>query len=932
MNYNHEGISKQLKAIGSRKNKLLHKMTITLCVLMIIVLALSGTLGGAFVYGAFNALVDNSKEITYSDIAPSNYYTTIYDSQGNVMEKLVMAGSNREEVALSQIPDNLINAFIAIEDERFWTHNGIDLKGIVRAAVLGISTMHFNQGASTITQQLIKNSVFNGGSETSFGARVERKVQEQALAIILEEQLSKNVILENYLNTINLGSNCLGVQAAANRYFNKDVGDLTLSECAVIAAITQNPSGLNPIRFPEKNQRRQKQVLLNMKEQGYITQSEYDEAIADNVYDRIQITSSINSSGNIFSYFTDAVIEEVVDDLQERLGYSQTKAYNLLYSGGLTIYTTMDPDIQEIVDDEINDLDNYPYEYYTISYRLKVLHLDQTEESYTETDIRTFIQDKCGVEGFDLMFESEDEIDAYIDAFKSYTLDASDTIEKEDLVVTLEPQASMVIIDQSTGYVKAISGGRGEKTTNLALNRATQSTRQPGSTFKVLSTFAPALDTCGATLASVYYDSPVIADGQNFSNWWGDEYLGYVNIRDAIAYSMNLPTLHCLLETVSVDLAFDYVEKFGITTLVESQKGSDGSVYTDRVASLALGGITKGVTNLELTAAYAAIANGGVYNKPVFYTKILNHDGTVLLENVQESTTVIKASTASLLTSAMESTFGRNLSTDYTDINPNIKPTGLNHDFTSMTLAGKSGSTTDNNDVWFVGYSPYYTCGIWSGYDKGKALETGQDYHKEIWKRVMSRIHENLEDIGWAVNQDIVSAKICSKSGLLAVEGICDQAEDNGCVYTEYFVSGTEPKEYCSIHEKVSVCSISHMLSGDYCPASVLREQIYLKLDLNLLNADYKTDDVNYAMTSSMLFGNTCSTHNKPPETTTVPETTTEKETTTAEKTTAAEKTTTAEQEPSEEEPRTQEATAAEHENTTEATAEAFSPLDEAVQ
>lgn len=880
MNFNYEGVKSRLKALSSRRNKIIRKLVVTLSVLLIFALILSGTLGGAFLYGSFAALVDNSKEISFDDVAPNNYYTTIYDSENNVMEKLVMAGSNREEVTLSQIPDSLINAFVAIEDERFWTHNGIDLKGILRAAVIGVTTMHFNQGASTITQQLIKNSVFGGGAETSLGARIERKVQEQALAIILEEQLSKNVILENYLNTINLGSNCLGVQAAANRYFNKDVGDLTLSECAVIAAITQNPSGLNPIRFPENNQRRQRQVLLKMKEQGYISQMEYDIAIADDVYSRIQITSSVNSSGSIFSYFTDAVIEAVVDDLQDRLGYTQTQAYNLLYSGGLSIYTTMDPDIQTIVDEEINDLDNYPYEYYTISYRLKVLHADGTEESFTETTIQKFIQENCGMPDFDLMFNSKEEVNAYIDLFKEYTLTNTDIIEKEDLAVTLQPQASMVIIDQSTGYVKAISGGRGEKTTNLALNRATQSTRQPGSTFKVLSVFAPALDTCGATLASVYYDSPVIADGQNFSNWWGDEYLGYVNIRDAIAYSMNLPTLHCLLETVSVDLAYDYVEKFGITTLVDSQKSSDGSVYTDRITSLALGGITKGVTNLELTAAYASIANNGVYNKPVFYTKILNHDGTVLLENKPESTTVIKSTTASLLTSAMESTFGRNLSTGYTDINPNIKPTGLNHDFSSMTLAAKSGSTTDNNDVWFVGYSPYYTCSIWSGYDKGKALETGQDYHKEIWKRVMERIHENLEDIGWAVNQDIVSAKICSKSGLLAVEGVCDRAEDNGCVYTEYFVAGTEPTEYCNIHEKVSICSTSNMLAGDYCPASTLQEHVYLKLSLSLLNTDYKTDDLNYALTESMFYGYTCSYHSKPPETTKIPETTKTPETT----------------------------------------------------
>lgn len=867
MNFNHEGVESRLKALGSHKYKIIRKLTVTLSILLIFAMLLTGTLGAAFIHGSFDALVDNSKDITFDDIAPSNYYTTIYDSENNVMEKLVMAGSNREEVSLSEIPDDLINAFVAIEDERFWQHNGIDLKGILRAAVIGVTTLKFNQGASTITQQLIKNSIFNGGAETSFGARVERKVQEQALAISLEEQLSKNVILENYLNTINLGSNCLGVQAAANRYFNKDVSDLTLSECAVIAAITQNPSGLNPIRFPENNQKRQRQVLLKMKEQGYISQTEYDAAIADDVYSRIQITSSISSNGRIFSYFTDAVIEEVIDDLQERLGYTQTQAYNLLYSGGLTIYTTMDPDIQTIADEEINDLDNYPYEYYTISYRLKISHIDGTEESFTETAVQKFIQEQCGMPDFDLMFNSEQEIEAYIELFKEYTLTETDTVTNEDLAVTLQPQASLVIIDQSTGYVKAVSGGRGEKTTNLALNRATQSTRQPGSTFKVLSTFAPALDTCGATLASVYYDSPVFADGQNFSNWWGDEYLGYVNIRDSIAYSMNLATLRCLLDTVSVDLAYDYVEKFGITTLADSQKGSDGNVYTDRITSLALGGITKGVTNLELTAAYAAIANNGVYNKPIFYTKVLNHDGTVLLENKTESTMVIKSTTASLLTSAMESTFGRNLSTDYSDINPNIKPTGQNHDFSSMTLAAKSGSTTDNNDIWFVGYSPYYTCGIWSGYDKGKALETGQDYHKEIWKRIMERIHEDLDDIGWEVNQDIVSAKICSKSGLLAVDGVCDHAEDNGSVYTEYFVSGTEPKEYCNMHERVSICTVSNMLAGDYCPSNLLEEHVYLKLDINLLQTDYKTDDLNYALTEDMCYGNTCTAHSKPKET-----------------------------------------------------------------
>ncbi len=895
MDYSRAGVSGKLDALTSKKRKIIRKVIVTCSLLLAISLVLCTCLGGAFVYGSLEAILESSDEISFDDVSPDDYYTVLYDSDGNVIEKLVMAGSNREEVSLSQIPDNLINAFVAIEDERFWDHNGIDLKGILRAAIVGLASMNFSQGASTITQQLIKNSIFDGGAESSLGARLERKIKEQAMAVTLETQVSKSVILENYLNTINLGSNCLGVQAAANRYFNKDVSDLTLSECAVIAAITQNPSSLNPIKYPENNQARQQQVLLKMKEQGYITQEEYDEAIADDVYSRIQITSSISTSDDVFSYFTDAVIEQVVEDLQEKLGYTQTQAYNLLYSGGLSIYTTMDSDIQAIVDEEINDLDNYPYEYYTISYRLKVTHADGTEESYTESDVQTFIQEQCDQPDFDLMFESEEDVVYYIELFKEYILDDDDTIESDDLAVTLEPQVSMVIIDQSTGYVKAISGGRGEKTTNLALNRATQSTRQPGSTFKVLSTFAPALDTCGATLASVYYDSPVEANGQNFSNWWGDEYLGYVNIRDAIAYSMNLVTLHCLLETVSIDLAYDYVEKFGITTLVDSQQNSDGSVYTDRVASLALGGLTKGVTNLELTAAYAAIANDGVYIEPTFYTKILNHDGTVLLENESETTTVIKSTTASLLTSAMESTFGRNLSSDYTDINPNIEATGLNHDFSGMSLAGKSGSTTDNNDVWFVGYSPYYTCGIWSGYDKGKTLENGQSYHKEIWARVMERIHEGLEDIGWEVNEDIVAVKICSKSGLLAVDGVCDECEDNGYVYTEYFVSGTEPTEYCNIHEKVSICTLSGKLATEYCPSNLIETSVYLKLDFSLLETDYTTDDVKYAMTEDMLYGITCNYHTEE-ETTTVKETTTEEETTketTTEEATTEEKTTT---------------------------------------
>ncbi len=875
MNYNRESVRKKLRSQSAVMPKVRRKLAVTVCMILCFVLVMASTIGGSLAFGSFKALVDNATDISFDDVAPDNYYTLLYDASGNVMDKLVMAGSNREEVSLTDIPINLINAFIAIEDERFWIHNGIDLKGIIRAAAIAATTFDLSQGASTITQQLIKNSVFGGGAESGIGQRIERKVQEQALAIILEKKLSKNVILENYLNTINLGSNCLGVQSAANRYFAKDAKDLTLSECAVIAAITQNPSANNPIRFPENNRKRQQRVLQNMKNQGYITEEQYRLALSDDVYSRIQITSAGTSSA-IYSYFTDAVIEQVVADLQEQLGYSQTQAYNLIYSGGLSIYTTMDPRIQSIADTEVNDPDNYPFEYYSVTYRLRITGENGQEYDYSENDLITFIRTELGRKGFDGMFESEEDIKYCIDRFKSKYIPDNKGIIRESLIKTLQPQVSLVITDQATGYVRAVCGGRGEKTANLALNRATQSTRQPGSTFKVLSTFAPALDTCGDTLASVYYDSPVTADGQSFSNWWGDEYLGYVNIRDAIAYSMNLPTLHCLLETVSVDLAYDYVEKFGISTLVDYQKNADGTVYTDRVSSLALGGLTKGVTNLELTEAYAAIANGGKYVEPTFYTKVLNHDVIEIISAIQKTSRVIKPQTASLLTQAMESTFGRNLSTGYSDINPNILPTGLGHDFEGMSLAAKSGSTTDNNDVWFVGYSPYYTCGIWSGYDRGRTLVSGQSYHKDIWTNIMKRIHAGLSDIGWEVNTDVVTAKICSKSGLLAIPGVCDKCEGHGVVYTEYFTKDTVPTKTCTCHEKLSICSEGKAIAGDYCPPDEVGERVFIRLSDEQLHASYVTDDMSYALPADM---GKCRIHTEP-ETTTPEETTTEEPTT----------------------------------------------------
>ncbi len=705
MNFGKKKVKERLSKQSSTAPKTQRKVILTIfkSILMIIILVLiAGVCAG---YGVVRSILNNAPDIALIDaVKPKGHYSTIYDADGNVMQKLVKEGTNREDVTYDQIPEDLVNAFIAIEDSRFREHNGVDIKGILRAGIVGITTGDFSEGASTITQQLIKNNIFNGGLETNFGDKLERKIQEQYLALKLEEQLDKNTIMQYYLNTINLGNNTLGVQSASKRYFNKDVSDLTLSECAVIAAITQNPSLYNPIRHPDQNKQKRDIVLSYMLQNNMITQEEYDEALRDDVYSRIQITPSDTSTTQVFSYFTDTVFEQVAEDLQNQLGYTETQAYHLLYSGGLKIYTTMDPTIQSIVDKEVNDPDNYPVTQYSMNYSLTLEHNDGTTETYNESNIEEYFKITLGQIKFQLLFDDTETMNACIEQFKEYVVNDSDVIVSETVTPILEPQVSMFIMDQNTGHVLALTGGRGEKTGSLTLNRATDSKRQPGSCFKVITTFAPALDSGGATLASTYYDAPYTVDNHSISNWWGDSYVGYANIRQGIAYSMNIIATKCMMDTVSPTVGIDYAEDFGISTLVPE----------DKTPSLALGGITYGVYNSELTAAYAAIANGGVYTEPVYYTKVLDQNGQVLLETEPETHTVIKNSTASLLTLAMEDT----ISGDTPWRSHGIAPTGELCEVPNMSIAGKSGSTTDHNDLWFVGYSPYVTCGIWSGYDE----------------------------------------------------------------------------------------------------------------------------------------------------------------------------------------------------------------------
>ena len=624
----------------------------------------------------------------------------------------------------------------------------------------------------------------NWTNESTWLERFTRKFQEQYLAIQIEEKINdKNVILENYLNTINLGAGAYGVQAAARQYFNKDVWDLNLSECATLAGITQNPTQFNPIEHPEANAKRRKEVLDHMLDQQYITQEQYDQVINDDIYSQIQAAQAQNSESadTIYSYFEDELIDQVINDLMNIKGYTRTQAQNLVYSGGLKIYTTQDQHIQSILDEEYANPENYPENVqYALDYALTVTNPQGEEVNYSKEMLSLYFQNEDPE--FDLLFDSQEEAQAYVDRYKQSVLADGSKVVAERVNFAPQPQSSMSVIDQHTGYVKAIVGGRGEKTASLTLNRATDTTRQPGSTFKVVSTYAPALNEKGMTLATTFEDEPYnYPDGspvENASRTYG----GTTTIRRAIRNSINVVAVKCL-EEVTPELGLQYLDNFGFTTLAhgtEADTDANGTVWTDANLPLALGGLTHGVTNVELCAAYAAIANQGNYIEPLYYTKILDHNGNVLIEKTSAERSVIKESTAWLLTSAMEDVVKSG--------------TGTACQLDNMTVAGKTGTTDDYNDLWFVGYTPYYTCAVWSGFDNNEKLpdDYSRDFHKDMWRKVMTRIHEGLEDKDFEMPSTVEKISVCADTGLLPRSG-CS-------VITEFFDVGDVPTDYCEEH------------------------------------------------------------------------------------------------------------------------------------
>lgn len=853
MNYSEKGIENKQKYIKSTSRRLVSKTRITLfrfCIVFIVFIAIVGSFSAL---GYVQGLIDSSPSITGIDVIPTGFTTTIYDSEGNEIEQLIGAQSNRVYKKLNEIPKHLQQAFIAIEDKRFYQHDGIDVHGIFRAFFTGLSKGRFNQGASTLTQQLLKNQVFDGGRESIAAERLERKIQEQFLAIQLENELDKDTILEYYLNTINLGSGTFGVQTASKRYFNKDVHELTLSESAVIAAITQRPVYLNPITYPDDNAVRRAEILREMLDQGYCTQEEYDLAVADDVYTRIQsVNEVIIDQSSYYSYYVDELIEQVLEDLQTQLGYTQAQASNLLYSGGLSIYTAQNPVIQAICNEIFSDEDYFPpmgQSYWELTYALSIQKNDEDKTTihYHGSDLLAFYKDFDDPEGyyvdnngskFSLLYTNKDDMEEKIAAFKDAMVEDGDTILGENITQTIQPQSSFVVMDQYTGYVSAIIGGRGVKSGNRTLNRATNTVRQPGSTFKVLSTYLPALDSSNMTLTSIQDDSgPYYYPGteREVNNWTSKKkYKGLTTMRDPIYDSMNIVTVKTL-NLVTPQVAYEYLLRLGFSSIVQSRTDSNGNTLSDINLPMALGGLTDGVSNLELTAAYASIANGGIYIKPVFYTKVLDQNKKVILDNTQEKNQIMKESTAYLLTSAMEDVVTKGTGTK--------TQLGIN-----MPVAGKTGSTSDYKDLWFAGYSPYYTASIWSGFDNPMSQEN-RSYQQIIWRTIMERIHTELalETKSFTKPDSIVTARICTQSGKLAVDGLCDHYEGGSTVKTEYFAKGTEPTEKCDVHVKAIICTESKLLATDNCPTHLHKEVVLLnKVEEGV------TDDTPYVLPTGL--------------------------------------------------------------------------------
>ncbi len=666
------------------------KLILTVFLVGVIVVSI---VAGAFIVYAFTG-VDGTMSENLDDLK-LNFTTTIYVKNNNTSDfkeyQRLHGEFNRiwvsydpqlakaKDESYEGIPQNLVNAYVAIEDKRFYSHYGVDWKRTVSA--FANMFLHFyssNQGGSTITQQLVKN--LTNDSEQ----KATRKVREIMRARYLESHYAKDTIIECYLNTIAMGHGLYGVGVASNYYFDKEVKELTIAECATLAAITKSPSYYAPDDQPENNRLRKNTVLSEMKSQGLITQKEYDEAIKEEV--KIVASKDVLNETEVNSYAVDALIRQVTKDLAEKYNYDENHAASLFYSGGYKIYSCIDPDIQNKIDKVFNNSEKY------------------------------------GLKNSD----------------------------------GKQLQGSFTIMDYS-GHVLGLAGGIGEKTTNLGMsgfNRATDAVRQPGSTMKPMSAYAPAIENNLITYSSIVNDTAVYYGKWKPNNWY-NSYWGKITVQYALERSVNTIPVY-LVDKLTAQTSFDFLtQKLGITTLNKEDVN---------LSPLGMGGTNGGITTFESAAAYAVFGNGGLYYEPKLYYKVCDQHDNVILEQNTEPVIAISEDTATVMNRLLQNVV----------YGSNGTGKGARSYIPNMRIYAKTGTSNDSKDLWFVGGTPYYVASCWCGYDTQKDISRST-IAMNMWGDVMSQVHKNLKTKAFTTSEFAYPYYYCTSTGNLATSS-CPKA------------------------------------------------------------------------------------------------------------------------------------------------------------
>lgn len=750
------------KARTKKPNFVLSVAATTIRLSFVLALCVALALLGAVV-GIAKAFVDTAPTLDLAALDAQDKTSFIYDSHGNLITDY-KGTEDRIMVSIDEIPEMLQNAFIAVEDARFYEHNGVDVKRIVGALVANF-TSGSTQGGSTITQQLIKQTVLS--SEQSY----KRKLQEAYLAMELETRYTKKQILESYLNTIFLGGSYYGVRVAAYGYFGKSLDQLTLRECAMLAGLTRSPNYYNPrsnfytrntegSSTPDITNNRTDYVLRQMRENGLITAQQYNAAL-DRSTASVLEKSPASTDMYAYPHYVEYAISDVVDTFLDLNGLEDTSANryameNKLRTGGYSVYLCLDTEIQEIVEDTLANWSNYP--------RLrdpsdKVYQSRNSDGTYTEIE---------------------------------------------------QPQAAACVFDYRTGELKAIVGGRYKPTTRKTLNRASGMTMPVGSSIKPLTVYAPAIDL-GASPASIAYNMPVPISGWKDSsgkdswpkNYGGGGYKGPQSFRSALRNSYNTAAAQILMTYVGVSRSVEYLHLMGIP---------DKNINADPFG-LALG--SSGLTPVQMAVAFGTIANKGVYQQPLSFSRIVDNNGNVVVDmhQQQDRHQVFKPSTAYLVVDMLKEAVQSG--------------TGTKAKISSQVVAGKTGTNSDSKGVFFAGMTGWYSGSVWIGHDNYKALSskaTGGNAAAPLWQSFMEKIHKakNLDSReiidGTPSDYNLVRVTTCGVSGQLATDA-CYNDVNGYKTITDYWSADSVPTAYCSMHKSVSVCTESGLLATDYCPS-----------------------------------------------------------------------------------------------------------------